>query len=149
MSLNVSCIGTFVQAGQVLSETTRRKLLALGIDPSSVTSESEAKLLIENAQSKRQAVNKTENTNSKTVCTSESELITRAKQLASKIGVTVKENSSIEQILSDLSSKINRTYQGELDTIRNEYNTVKQNQNSMYAMLNMSANVNKVVLGLN
>ena len=49
MSINsINSIGNFyVPCAHTLKEETRRKLIALGIDPSTVSSESEAQMLIE------------------------------------------------------------------------------------------------------
>ncbi len=49
MSINSigSIGGYFGSCAHVLKEETRRKLIALGIDPSSVSSESEAQMIIE------------------------------------------------------------------------------------------------------
>lgn len=49
MSINsIGFQGSFICfSGSLLSEATRRKLIALGIDPSTVKSESEAKAIIE------------------------------------------------------------------------------------------------------
>lgn len=71
---NISCIGCYVSTNSRLKEETRRKLLALGLDPSTVTSETEAQTLIKNAQQK-QEIQKTENqSNSKNTCTGEEDI---------------------------------------------------------------------------
>ncbi len=93
--------GCFYVSGNTLSEETRRKLLALGIDPNTVTSESEAKRLIENIEQLK-AIRKVNNeSNSKNTCTDEEEL--RIK---------------------------------------------KRNEEAVFSILNMNANVNKFILGL-
>jgi hypothetical protein len=145
-----------------LSEETKRKLLALGIDPSTVTSEAQAKKLIEKAQS-NSSIKETTKTENKTVCTSESEILTKAKNLAQKMGIKLSKNMTIDEILQSISDKISqmlnaedketqeiaKSYKQELSQISEEYTPVKQNQNSMYAMLTQSANINKFLLGLN
>lgn len=164
MSINSVSFSFGNVAGTHLSEETKKKLIALGIDPSTVTSEAQAKALITNAEIKQQTVSKSKKTESKTVCTSESEVMTKAKQLAQKAGIKISSTSTIDSILQDLSDKINslpekssedkisenkkEQYKNELDTIQNEYNAIKQTQNSVYTMLNMTANVNKYMLGL-
>lgn len=59
MSINsVSFINSYSYcAGSPLSEATKRKLIALGIDPSTVHSEAEAKALIDNIVQMRQQAN--------------------------------------------------------------------------------------------
>jgi hypothetical protein len=162
MSINsISSICGYSSASY-LSEETKRKLLALGIDPSTVTSETQAKKLIEKAQS-NSSVKETTKAENKTVCSSESEILTKAKILAQKIGIKLSKNMSIDEILQSISDKITemlnsedkgtqetaKGYQQELSQISEEYTPVKQNQNSMYAMLTQSANINKYMLGLN
>ncbi len=162
--MSVNCVNFFgYYSGSFLSDETRRKLKSLGIDPSSVVSEAQAKQMIAqiiNVQAVTDVDNS--NTTSKNVCNSELEIRTRAKVIASKLGITVSQNQDEEEVLQTLSSKINELiskenseklkelniYQNEVNTLLSEISTIKQNQNSMYAMLNMSANVNKYMLGL-
>lgn len=151
-------------SGCQLSEETKRKLKALGIDPSTVTSESQAKILIANAEQKQKSVNNTQKTDSKTICSSESEILSKAKQLAQKLGVNISSEKSVDEILAGLYEKVStmisseepqsqdpkdlQNIQAEIDALRNEYSSVKQSQNSIYTMLNMTANINKYMLGL-
>ena len=55
MAINPSSfINSYFGAGNsLISEETRRKLIALGIDPATVTSEAQAKILIQNVQKAR------------------------------------------------------------------------------------------------
>lgn len=96
MSINsITSFGIF--GISYLSEETRRKLRALGIDPNSVTSESQAQLLIKNALKLQQ----------------------------------VEEAQSFEQkMISESESELNK------------------NEDVVLQMLNMTANVNKYLLGL-
>lgn len=150
-----------------LSEETKRKLQALGIDATNVTSEAQAQMLITAAQSRQQQVQKTDNTSTgqETTCSSELELITKAKTLASKMGVSVSQNSTMTEILTSLSNKIStltaqtgndktksneiQQFRSELSSLENEYSTLTQSQNSIFSAMNMSANLNKLMLGLN
>ncbi|MDE6138127.1 MAG: hypothetical protein K2F57_01495, partial [Candidatus Gastranaerophilales bacterium] len=70
MSINsIGNLSGFIVIQDRLSEQTRRKLIALGIDPSTVSSESEALRLIDSIE-KRKAVQKVDNdSNSKNTCT--------------------------------------------------------------------------------
>lgn len=167
MSVNsLASLGGYCISGvSTLSESTKRKLQALGIDPSCVTSEAQAQSLINAAQTRQQVQKANNESNSKNTCSSEAELISRAKSLASKLGVSVSNNSPLTEILSSISSKINslsnqsstegyniqklQQFQAELYSIQNEYSTVKQSQNSMYTAMNLTANMNKFSLGLN
>ena len=88
-----------------ISEETRRKLIALGIDPRTVTSEAQAQALIQNAIKIRKSSNTPLPIN---VCQGEQELISKAKRLASKMGITVSNTMPVEEILKLISDKINR-----------------------------------------
>ena len=50
---NIGSLSGFIVIQDRLSEQTRRKLIALGIDPSTVSSESEALRLIESIERKK------------------------------------------------------------------------------------------------
>ncbi len=98
---NIGSLSGFIVIQDRLSEQTRRKLIALGIDPSTVSSESEALRLIE--------------------------LIERKKE--------------VQKVDNQSNSK--NTVSGE-----EEVSTKKRNEEAIFSMLNMSANVNKFILGL-
>ncbi len=96
--MSVNSIGYFgIFGGGYLSEETKRKLRALGIDPVTVTSESQARILIKEAL-KNQALNEVQTFEQKMVKESESEL--------------------------------------------------KDNEDAVFQMMNMTANVNRYILGL-
>ncbi len=165
MSINsIGYFGTynFCKNGN-LSEETKQKLLALGIDPSVILSESQAQILIDNIL-KIQSINNTSKNSGANFCCSECELLSRAKQLARKIGIVISDNMKMEEILSIISAAINKKLtkpkqdektlitikncQEELFAIQSDFSTVKQNQNAMYASMNFNANFNKMMLGL-
>lgn len=99
---NVSNVSGFlVSTGNSLTEETRRKLLALGIDPTTVCSEAEALILIRKFENKIAVQQTTNESNSKNTCTAEQDL---------------QEKERVEA--------------------------------NIYNMLNMTANVNKYILGL-
>ena len=96
--MSVNGIGYFgIFGGGYLSEETKRKLRALGIDPVNVTSESQAKILIRDAL-KKQALTEVEAFEQKMISEAESEL--------------------------------------------------KNNSDTVFQMMNMTANVNRYILGL-
>lgn len=172
VSMSVNSISTSSSFGYVdtsqcsnkLSDSTKRKLQALGIDPSSVTSETQAQALIASAQQKQQIQQTKPNDNNKQVNSSESELISQAKTLASKMGVSVSSNETLSDILSSLSSKISsmsaeangdttkiqdiKQFQSELFSIQSQYSSVQQSDNNLFSAMNMTANMNKYILGL-
>lgn len=164
--MSVNSISSFSGQTQTttskLSEATKQKLQALGIDPTSVTSEAQAQTLITAAQSRRQVQKTNNENNSKNTCSSESELISRAKSLAAQMGVSVSSTESLSDILSKLTSRISamsgqknanvkdlQKFQAEISSIQSEYSTVQSNEDSMYTALNYTANMNKFTLGLN
>lgn len=167
MSINsISAMSGSYSTGQSsqsqLSEETKRKLQALGIDPSTVTSETQAQALIAAAQQQVQQTTN-ESSSQNTCCSSECELISRAKILAEKIGVQTSTNDSLENLIDKISSKITsltslnndskaqsetNQYQNELTSIQNEYSTVSSNQNSIMTAMNLTANMNKLLLGI-
>lgn len=96
--MSVNSVGYFgIFGGGYLSEETKRKLRALGIDPVNVTSESQAQILIRDALKKQKAT----------------------------------EVESFEQkMISEAESEL------------------KNNGDAVFQMMNMTANVNRYILGL-
>lgn len=135
--------------GGGISEETRRKLIALGIDPRTVTSETQAQMLIKEAVKIRK--------NSKIplpleVCQGEQQIISKANNLASKIGMPVSNSIPLEQILKNISDKINsgnfEEFKPEFASINESFNSLKQHENDVYASMNYNAVLNKMILGL-
>ena len=132
-----------------ISEQTKRKLIALGIDPRTVTSEAQAQILIQEAIKIRKS--------SKTplplnICEGEQELISKAKSLALKMGISVSNNLPLDQILKIISDKIDSgnydEFKPEFASIVDAFNNVKQHENNMYVSMNYNAILNKMMLGL-
>ena len=81
------------------------------------------------------------------------------------MGVSISQNSTMSEILTSLSNKIStltfqtendktksnevQQFRTELTAIENEYSTLTQSQNSIFSAMNISANLNKFMLGLN
>ena len=135
--------------GGGISEETRRKLIALGIDPRTVTSEAQAQALIQNAIKIRKSSNTPLPIN---VCQGEQELISKAKRLASKMGIIVSNTMPVEEILKLISDKINHgnfeEFKPEYQALEEACKTIKQHENNMYASMNYNASLNKMMLGL-
>lgn len=149
-------------SGSRLSEETIRKLRRLGIEPSTVTSETQAQALITKLEQKLEQVHKTANSNNAQQATSsEAEMIAKAKALAAQVGVSVSSSESLSDIFSKISKKLEsitkggdslkevKGYKSELSSLEDEYSTIQQSQNSMYSAMNYTANMNKYILGLN
>ena len=155
---------SFEQA--LISEATRQKLIALGIDPSLVTSESQAKTLIEKVEQSR----KTERVedmksddNSANASNSEQVLICRAKDLANKMGIHLTKDLSLDEILTIIAKEIEMVinsdigegtkakyieYNAELKSIKDEYSVVQNNEKTVMTSMNYAAQINKMILGL-
>lgn len=149
-------------SGSRLSEETIRKLRRLGIEPSTVTSEAQAQALITKLEQKLEQVHKTANSsNAQQATSSEAEMIAKAKALAAQVGVSVSSSESLSDIFSKISKKLEsitkggdslkevKGYKSELSSLEDEYSTIQQSQNSMYSVMNYTANMNKYILGLN
>ena len=132
-----------------ISEETRRKLIALGIDPGTVTSEAQAQILIKNAIQMRKSAKIPLPVN---INQGQQELISKAKNLASKMGIIVSGNTPLEQILTAIADKIQKggydEFQPEFTALKESYETVKKNENAMFASMNYTASINKMMLGL-
>jgi hypothetical protein len=132
-----------------LSEDTKRKLIALGIDPRTVSSESQAKILIENVVKARKISNVPLPQN---ICQGEREIMSKAKNLASKMGIAVSDMMKTEEILRLISNKINlaenEEFKSEFASLEQSFNLVKQNENAVYASMNYNASLNIIKLGL-
>jgi len=159
MSVNgISSLSGFMISGQSgISEETRKKLIALGIDPSSVTSEVQAQMLIANALRQLEVQKTTNQSSSKCTCSSELELLTKAKNLAKQAEVSISPNQTLKEIIEKLTlefqsfnpeSKDSEKFLNELTSIKSGYDEIVQNQNSMYTAMNLTANLNKFMLGL-
>ena len=132
-----------------ISEETRRKLIALGIDPRTVTSEAQAQILIKNAIQMRKSAKIPLPVN---ICPYEQELISKAVNLASKMGIKVSNSTPVEQILKAISDKIDKggydEFKGEFTSLEEKFRQVKQNENNVFAAMNYNASINKMMLGL-
>lgn len=135
--------------GGGISEETRRKLIALGIDPRTVTSEAQAQMLIKNAIKIRKSAKIPLPVN---ICPYEQELISKAVNLASKMGIKVSNSTPVEQILKAISDKIDKggydEFKGEFASLEEKFRQVKQNENNVFASMNYNAILNKMMLGL-
>lgn len=147
-----------------ISSSTKVKLESLGVNISSVSSESEAQSLIEKlkaakAGTQQQATEKKEAASSST---SEAETLSEAQSLASKMGLVLNSDSSVDEILNQISSKIRelstsenpsdrqmaQAYQAQLNTISSNYNALQSSQQNMYSAMNMMSINNKYSLNL-
>ena len=133
-----------------LSSSTKMKLEALGIDPSSVTSEAQAQQLIAQAEATKHQQN------------SQQQLISEAKELAAKVGVTVASDDTLDDITGNIADKIQammdtgdpskikaaQEYQSQLASISDEADSITNTQQNIFNAMNMISVSNKYALGL-
>ena len=152
-----------------LSSSTKRQLEALGIDPSSVTSESQALALIKTKQSDKKfedaMVSKTETSKtSEAQDSSETQMIAQAKTLAEQLGVSLNSDATFDEITSAINEAIQKlidksgndpqalqraqSYMTQLSELNNRYSSTMTSTNNMYAAMNNQAANTKYMLGL-
>ena len=110
----MSISGAYITPSNQLSEATKAKLEALGIDPASVTSEAEAQSLIAQVES----MSKTDKARPQSG-SSDMALLTKAKELAEDVGAKVSERDNLDDICKKISEKIER-----IDNLIKTYNLV-------------------------
>lgn len=139
--------GFCILGGSSLSEETRKKLLELGIDPSTVSSEAQAQALIASVKAKLEVQIITEQNG----CSSELELGTRAKALARKLGISIPASNNMKQIMRSLEQAVNdkKEHQDEYYSLKKDAEQIEQSQHSIFTAMNVTANMNKIMLGLN
>ncbi|MBR1425410.1 hypothetical protein IJ579_07605 [bacterium] len=159
MSINAinSQLFLFTRANK-LRQVTRQALIALGIDPNSVSSEEEAQALIKQLLS--QKVQTSQTSESKKTCSAESEIIARAKSLASLVGITLTEAQPLDKTFQDISDKIDslsrdgdnyalvQECRSKLESLKEDYFYLKRNEGAVFAAMDFNANINKMLLGL-
>jgi hypothetical protein len=141
-----------------ISETTKMRLQALGIDPSTVTSESQAQILIAQAE----AAKNQSNTGEQGGNSSEQQLMSEAKELATAVGVSVSQSDSLDDIIDKISDQIQvmlnsndeskvsmaQGYQTQLSNISDRVSNVQSTQQNIFNSMNMISVSNKYALGL-
>ena len=99
-----------------ISDATKRQLQSLGIDPTTVSSESQAQSIInakkaeksfqDSLTTKTQATDKT----TQKAESSESSLISEAKSLAEELGVSVSSDDTFDEITAAISDAIEKSF---------------------------------------
>ncbi len=167
-SINISNGNSSVQNKSNISASTRRKLESLGIDPTLVSSETQALSLIAARQSEKsfevytaQPEQKVEQNSSNN---SESSLISEAKSLAEQLGVSISSNDTFEDITAAISSAISdlinrsandpqalqraQSYQVQLARLTSQYNDVSTSNTSLYNAMTAQAANARYMLGI-
>lgn len=157
-SLQAGAISTYKT--EELSSTTKLKLEALGIDPSTVTTEAQAQTLIAQAEAAKQQNNAGQQQQGGN--SSEQELLSEAKNLATEVGVTVSSNDSLDDIVDNISKEIQvmlnsgnqskissaQSYQAQLASISGRAETIQSTQQNIFNAMDMISVSNKYALGL-
>lgn len=139
-----------------ISEDTKKKLQALGLDPDDYSSEAAAQSAITQAQQKQQS-QQTPQSNS-----SMDSIVTNVKSLASKMGAEIGNNDTPDDMLDKISTKISEltasagtdeSKKSEASVYQSEYDTLKGELDQAKAAMNMTGatalgNYNKAALNL-
>ena len=139
-----------------LSAATKKKLEALNIDISSVSSETEAKRIIKEEEAK-----KSEKTNSTKAeaGSQEEKLYNRIKNLARKIGIDVSKNENIETIFTKIDEKLKaleensnnsniNVLRSELEILENEFKNITSGESSILSAMDLLSKSNRASLGI-
>ena len=143
-----------------LSSSTKLKLEALEIDPSTVTSEAQAQTLIAQAEAAKHQNNAGQQQQGGN--SSEQELLSEAKNLASQVGVTVSSNDSLDTIIDNISKEIQvmlnsgdkskmataQGFQTQLASISGRAESIQSTQQNIFNAMDMISASNKYALGL-
>ena len=141
-----------------LSSSTKLKLEALGIDPTTVTSQAQS--LIAQAEATKQQQNSGQQQGGGN--SSEQELLSEAKTLASAVGVSVSSNDSLDDIIDNISDQIQvmldsgdqskisaaQGYQAQLASLSDRVDSVQNTQQNIFNAMDMISLSNKYALGL-
>lgn len=153
-SLNTN--SSSINKKEELSEATKKKLKALNIDVSSVTSETEAKRIIAEEEAK-----KSEKTDTKQAeaGSQEEKLYNRIKNLARKIGIDVSKNENIESIFTKIDEKLKaleennnnsniNVLRSELEILENEFKNMTSGESSILSAMDLLSKSNRAGLGI-
>ncbi len=140
-----------------LSASTKKKLEALNIDISSVSSETEAKRIIKEEEAKKSE--KTEVIIVSSSGSQEEKLFERIKNLARKLGINVSKNENIETIfvkieerLKELEENSNNSninvLRSELEILKNEFKNITTGESSILSAMDLLAQSTRAELGI-
>ncbi len=134
-----------------LSQDTINKLLALGIDVTSVHSETEAKIAIDKKTADTPIKETTEKKSN--VSSRGEKLLTNIKTLAHQLGIQVKDNDKIEHIFTLVENRIEKlseigynagfnVFQSELERLKNIYKNLYTNDSDILSAMDLMSRVN-------
>lgn len=152
-----------------ISSSTRQQLVALGIDPSSVTSESQAQSIITAKRAEKSfqdtmSMRTEKKTDETQTDTSESSLISEARGLAEQLGLSISSEDTFEEITANIHYAIQdmmnkstndpqamqraQAYMVQLSQLNSNYSNVSTSNTNMYAAMNFQAANTRYMLGL-
>lgn len=148
-------------SASALSEDTKKKLKALGLNPSNYTSESQAQAAIKAAEAKKAETQKPQGA-APSGGTDMQTVHDEAKSLASEMGVYVGTDDTMDDILAGISDKINElkasagTDAGKLEEVEDfesRYNSISDDYTQVKSAKNMTgasalAAYNKAAFGI-
>lgn len=157
VSSTSSASSASASSSTAISDDTKKKLLALGLDPSKYTTESQAEEAITEAQAKQQP-QQAQKSGSSSFAT----IKTEVQELASKMGLNVGTNDKTSDILSKISDEINElqstagsdpTKASQANAYQSQYTTISSELSQLEAARNMTGatalgNYNKAAQGL-
>ena len=157
-SVNSSSSAASTSSSSAISEDTKKKLQALGLDPSKYTSEAQAQTAITQAQAQQQS--QQDGAKKSGGSGSFATIKTEVQDLASKMGVSVGNNDKASDILSNISDKISElqssagtdpTKLSELNGYQSQYTSISSELSQLEASRNMTgatalADYNKATL---
>lgn len=135
----------------ILSDDTINKLKDLDIDISKVSSESEAKRLIDKAEE--------ENSQTGSVQTEAEDLYNDIKNLGRKLGLEFVQSENIQDVFDKISTKLDEFSEGpinsnvdilrsELDVLKREFKFLYSGDSSMLSAMDILAQNKRAVLGI-
>ncbi len=144
------------KAVTALSIATINKLISYGIDVKGVSSEMEAKSLIQNAEHTREAAEAHKSSSP----TREEKLFMRLKLLAGRLGITVTEQERISEIISKIQKRISElekqknnnsdfnAIKSEFEAIKSQYNSLLKGDSPLLTGMDILGKSNRAVIGL-
>lgn len=155
-----------------VSTSTKKELEALGIDPSTVVSESQAREIIEEIyqeeslfeQMAQEQPEEAEPVEQPQVTTSVTDVIAQAKILAEELGIPLENDATYDEIKMEIFYAVEdmffyagedpelleeaRYYQVQLIQIDDQYNVVHSTNSGLYSAMDFQANNTRYMLGL-
>lgn len=170
-NMSTQSVGYVSLSSQALTEETKKKLEALGIDTKYIRTEQEGKQKLQEIEQSQKAQQAAQQQNIQPQQPTQQQdgsiatLITNIKDLAQQVGVSVGMTSNIEDVLANIKTKISdmqatktvnsveedskakaASYQLRYETLYNEYESKKNSQNKLTSSLNAMALYNMAMM---